>query len=720
MRAMEPELTPAMSSSRSSRGSRFRPDIQGLRAVAVALVLLDHAGIPGVSGGFVGVDVFFVISGFLISGHLFHVIRRSGRIDLVAFYAARARRILPAALVTIAVTAVASFLLVSPLRIEEILRDGIAAAVFAPNVLFAIKQTDYLAGTAPSPFQHLWSLGVEEQFYLIWPLLLLGLFLLLRRSHRGLMVGIAAVAVASFLASVLVTPQSPSLAFFSPHTRAWEFAVGALVAGAAPALARLPALLAPLLSWVGLGLILLCAMTYSAQTVFPGSAALLPVVGTAMVIGCGRRGLQGELPGAAAVLGLRPFQLVGALSYSLYLVHWPIIVLTHERLGLNEPLPVSLGILLIALSVPIAWCLHRFIETPFRAVGAERPRRRSLVWAAAGSLLLVCALLLGGVAAARLPLSASQTEAGGPPVESPSGTAFVPANMAPSLADAGDDAGSIYTNGCQQGLSGSEVLSCSFGDLRSSKTIALFGDSHAGRWFPAVEQSAKDLGFRLDTYTKSGCRSEDTVAAWDDSVNLSCSQWRNAVLGELTAAPPEVIILASHLGPRPVRAAAAQEQEWTEGLLAGFDRLPSSSRIVMLADSPEFASSPVLCLSTHLTEARACAMPRSAAFNPSIRAAQFAAAAEYGATVLDLSDYFCNDSSCPAVIGRTLVYSDEHHLTATFSRSLAPVLREKLAVALDGAGSSVGAVGRRGISERTEIDSLGARGRSILEDRHQF
>ncbi|KQQ94326.1 hypothetical protein ASF62_09390 [Leifsonia sp. Leaf325] len=655
----------------------FRADIQGLRAVAVVLVLLEHAGLPFTPGGFIGVDVFFVISGFLISGHLVESLRRTGRIDFGVFYAARARRILPAALVTILATAVSAFVLVSPLRLVEILQDAIASALSVPNLLFAVRETDYLAGTAPSPFQHFWSLGVEEQFYLVWPLLLLAVFVIARRSSRVLMAAIGIVTVASFVACVLTTTDAPSLAFFSAHTRAWEFGVGALIAGGAALLTRVPADVARALSWVGLAAILLAALTYSADLAYPGVAVLLPVLGAALVIGFG-----GGTGGAASLLARRPVQFVGAISYSLYLVHWPILVLVHEHLGLGEPLPLPVGLALVLVSLPVAWLLFRFVETPFRT-GRSSPRA-VLVVALAVIVAVVTSLSVGGAAAARLPLTSDRVEQQTPVSELPTGTTFVPANVVPTLAAAVEDTGVIYTDGCQQDKSSSAVVTCSFGAVDSPRTIALFGDSHAGRWFPALDRAAAALDYRLDTYTKSGCRSEETVAAWTSTDNPSCSLWRDDVVARLTADPPDVIVLANHLGPQPGRNAAVMRDDWTSGLSAVLDRLPTSSLVVMLADSPQFTSSPVLCLSSHLDDADGCSAPRSTALNPAIRDAQRAAAAQHDAVVIDLTDYLCNDSTCPAVIGQTLVYSDEHHLTATFSRTLAPALAQRLAPYLDG------------------------------------
>ncbi|WP_394769975.1 acyltransferase family protein [Lacisediminihabitans sp.] len=648
----------------------FRADIQGLRAVAVALVVLNHAGVPWLAGGYAGVDVFFVISGFLISGHLVSALRDNGRIDFARFYAARARRILPASLVVIVATTVAALLLLSPLRIATIVRDGIASALYLPNLLFATEKTDYLAGTTPSPFQHFWSLGIEEQFYLFWPLLLLALYLAARRSTGRLAIGISLVGALSFVACLLVANTSQPWAFFSLPTRAWELAAGALVACAAPALARVPPLTARLLAATGLATILASAVLFGAGTSYPGWATVAPVAGAALVLGFGRRVARG------GVLGARPLQFLGALSYSLYLVHWPMLAILHERLPAGEPLPLATGLLVSALAVPLAYCLFRFVETPMRGRSSIHHRRVVAVGAAASIALAVCLAGAGAAASTLLPLHSGRAAPATVLSALPVGTGFVPSGVSPTLAAAVDDTGKLYTDGCQQGLTGSAVIRCSFGDRGSSTVVALFGDSHAGRWFPALEAAATRLGIRLDTFTKSGCRSEDTDGLWDRTG--PCSTWRGAVVTALNAHPPDLIVLANHLGPRPDRDAARQQRDWEAGIDHAIERLPAGSRVLTLADSPQFATSPVLCLAENLNDTSGCAVSRAEAFNPAIAAAQRAVSARTGSGYLDLGDYFCDRTTCPPIIGSTLVYSDSHHLTATYSRALAPVLEREL------------------------------------------
>jgi peptidoglycan/LPS O-acetylase OafA/YrhL len=344
----------------------FRPDVQGLRAVAVALVVLYHASVPGISAGFIGVDVFFVISGFVITSLLAREYAASGRISLVQFYARRARRILPAASVVTVVTVVATyhFLGVYPGLLTA--TDGRWAALFSANVHFGQLGTSYLgAEQPPSPLQHMWSLGVEEQFYLVWPAIFL-LATVRATSARSVVIRLLSVLLVAILVSyawsIIETASSPAWAFFSPFTRACELALGALVAIGAPFIAKIPGRFAPWVGFVGLTGVIASAVVFTKTTPFPGSAAFIPTASTALIVIAG-----GIRPSSLAegILRVRPLQFLGSRSYSIYLWHWPLLIIAAEHAG-KPVLPFRESAVLVLVAIVIADLTYRLIENPIR------------------------------------------------------------------------------------------------------------------------------------------------------------------------------------------------------------------------------------------------------------------------------------------------------------------------------------------------------------------
>jgi peptidoglycan/LPS O-acetylase OafA/YrhL len=358
---------------RSVKTTTFRPDIEGMRAIAVGLVLLFHAYGRPFTGGYIGVDVFFVVSGFLITGLLLNEHTRSGRISISRFYARRVRRILPASTVLVVATVLATYLWLGFIAGNAAANDAKWTAVFAANFRFAVLGTDYLGSQLPpSPLQHMWSLGVEEQFYVVWPGLFLLLVLLIRGSHHRKVLAsvLLAIIAASFTWSIVQTSENQTWAYFSPFTRAWELGLGALVAVMTPTLAKLrPAWLPDVLAIAGLGGIILSALVLTTATRFPGSAVALPVLSTGLLIatGCAK---QRTLVGRA--LAIRPMQWLGARSYSLYLWHWPLLVIPAQYYVRDlSPLEATGW---LAVAIVAAALSYRFVENPIRRSSTLTPR----------------------------------------------------------------------------------------------------------------------------------------------------------------------------------------------------------------------------------------------------------------------------------------------------------------------------------------------------------
>ena len=656
------------------RGMRL--DVQGLRALAVAAVVLDHAGLPVAGGGYVGVDIFFVVSGFLITGQLVRRLGATGRVGFADFYARRARRILPASLTVLALTVGGALLFVPPTLRSQAMTDAAAVALYAPNYVFAARGTDYLADTTPSVFQHYWSLGVEEQFYLLWPALLGLAWLVLRHRRRAVAGVLGALAAASFVAGLVLTRTDQPWAFFALWPRAWELAAGGLLALAAPRVARLlRPWAARALGWAGLAGSLAACTLFSADTVFPGTAALLPVLATAAVIAAGEVPARGSV---ASLLGLRPFQFLGAISYSLYLVHWPLEQLPQAAVGYENPLPLVVKLALAGLAVPIAWALYRFLENPARhaAVLADARPRRSLLAALGGSGALAAASAAAIVLTANPTLHAGRAVAAQAPAAPVKSTPFVPENLKPSLAKASSDNPALYSDGCELDFSTSQPKPCSFGP-DGAPTVVLWGDSAAAQWAPGLQQAIESSGNRLVTQTKSGCASTLVTHVKDGEPYPSCDTWRKNVLAQLAAVPPAVIVLADYANEELPKG-ADPEQTWADGLADTISQLPAQSKVLLLADSPDFGTSPIGCLSQHVEDAAACARPAALALRSPGRVATFRIAGDTRADLIDLTPYFCADT-CPAIVGDTLVYRDSHHLTASYSSELAAPLTTKLA-----------------------------------------
>ncbi|NRQ36833.1 acyltransferase [Nonomuraea sp. NN258] len=620
-----------------------RGDIEGLRAVAVLFVLAFHAAVPGLGGGFVGVDVFFVISGFLITGLIVRDLE-ARTFSLADFYARRARRILPAAGIVLLVTAVAAWLLLPPLRVADVAADVFTAALYVVNWRFVAAQTDYLAADRdPSPLLHFWSLAVEEQFYLVWaPLLLVAAFL--ARRHVRKAVGLVAALVTAGSLALCLTWDGPAAYLASP-TRAWQFGVGALAALYVTRLGRLPQ---AVLGTAG-ALALAWSLTIS-ESGYPGWSALAPTLGTAAIIAF-------RSP-FTPLLSLPWMRAMGRLSFSWYLWHWPVLVLAEAVAG-TQSWPVKL-VLVLAAALP-AWLTLRLVENPvrFSAVVAALPRRGLAVGTAAMTVPLTASLLLGGATApGREAVTTAALATGNPAAEAPTVDAAAARSDYPP------------SNGCEVELTATTSPSCLFGTGKDR--IVLIGDSHAGQWFSMARRLAERRGWTLEVLTKPGCPLP-ALSVVDPRLGREyreCTAWREHALARLEReSPPRLVLLAS-------LSAYASAKEITKGwdtTLARLQRL--GAPLVYLRDTPL----PGIDVPTCLSGGERCDFPRSTGLRPDPLADQIAAGKRPGMWRLDVSELICpSGPACPAARDGVVLYRDDSHLTDTLVRRLAPRLERDL------------------------------------------
>ena len=686
----------------------FRPDIEGLRAVAVIAVVLYHAGIPGFGGGFIGVDVFFVISGFLITGLLWREVATTNTVALGRFYGARARRLLPAAATVGIATALVVAVVLPPLQARSVFLDGIACALYAGNYRFAMHGTDYLASDLPpSPFQHYWSLGVEEQFYLVWPVLIIGTAWLVHRLRAGAAaratpyaVVLVLVAAASLAAAVLWTRTSPSWAFFSLPTRAWELAAGGLVALSIHQWRRLPLLPATIVGWGGLALIVLTCTQLGPRTPSPGTAALLPVLGTALVIGAGP--VTGGL-GAGRVLCRPAMRAIGRVSYSWYLWHWPVLLLMPPLLGEPAGLPARLSA--TAVSGGLAVITLHLVENPGRfAAALRRSAKASLTVAAAASAAAACACMLllnvvpvpagHGAAAPRANIVAVPPTTIAPamsPEEAAVQHAFaqardavavsaglraVPSNLDPPLAKAPADKAAVFVNGCVRSWREIGQGECATGDIASPTTVALVGDSHAAMWNPAFQHLAEQRHWRLETLAKVTCPLQDLhiTSPYLGREYTECEQWRAQIVNRLKAEHPRLVVLDMSRRYGADFGFTSYDPAWIDTLGRTVAQLRSiGAAVLVLGPVPDPGSSVPTCLSGHVDDATACAPARPVAVDDGGISAERAATTAGGGHYADLTDLFCTADRCPVIVGNTLVFRDDNHVTTEYAQLLTPV-----------------------------------------------
>ncbi len=487
---------------------RFRPEIEALRALSILAVVLYHAGVPGFPGGFVGVDVFFVISGYLITRLLLGEVSETGSIDLVRFWSRRARRLLPNATITLLAVLVLGSALLPRYEQGTLAGDVASAALYVSNYRFASQAVDYFADAdTPSPVLHFWSLSVEEQFYIVWPLLLLAAWLIVRRRPVATAAAVlGAIWIASFAAALVLVGKNQPAAFFHTGPRCWQLATGGLLATLNLSQIEPTPRIRIVALWLGLAAIVASVTLFDDTLFYPGAWALLPTIGAAVVI-FATDFSPASLP-AGGLLRAPPLLWLGARSYSLYLWHWPVLVF----LELATPGGARLGARLcgVAFATALAAVMYAAVEDPIRrGRRLPAPPLASLAGGgvAIGSVVLACVLL----------------------AFAPIGAGTPTAELARRVEAARRDRPRVYADNCHVPFEAVEQPPCIYGAPGAPHRAVLLGDSHAAQWFPPLEAAAREAGWQLDAWTKSGCPAIE-AHIWNAARRThyeACDRWRS-------------------------------------------------------------------------------------------------------------------------------------------------------------------------------------------------
>lgn len=654
--------------TRTAAQRRFRPEIQGLRALACVLVVVYHVWLDRISGG---VDAFFVLTGFLLTGQLVRA-RARGRIEFAPLWGRVIKRLFPAALTVLLVTVAVSIVVLPQARWLQTIREVVAATFYVENWRLALDSTDYFARhDEASVVEHFWSLAVQGQCYLVLPLLVALLGTVAARWLRPALAALLAVIFAASLwFSVWLTAQDQPLAYFHSLARAWEFALGGLLALALDSTDALPRFLRVLLGWAGVVGLVSCGLVFQVGTVFPGYQALWPTVSAALVIAAGA---TGSPIGADRILSTRPLRYLGDLGYGLYLWHWPILVFYLVARGRTE-VGILGGAVVIATALALAAVTYHLIEKPVRdsAIGV---RTR---WGAYRFAVLAMApvLVAAGVwQVASDHLVRSRTLVAGGDVDHPGALArtdgFVyqganDANLVPSFIAAPEDW--AWIDNCEESPRGAGLLICTSTPTGPvTKRVVIVGDSHPTQFIAALLPVAEQRDWQLIVMSRGGC--PFSVDSEIDPNDTECRDWNSAAADEIVALHPDAVFTTAS---REVRIGLTETTP--NGFVAQWWKLAEANIPVLAArDNPRYDTSPSACVEENGPDAPQCATPRAELYSPDPPYNQRDDIPP-NVSFLDFSDYYCTPELCPPEIGNVLLYLDNNHLTASYLSTMAPIV----------------------------------------------
>lgn len=604
--------------------------IQGLRAVAAILVTVFHARL--VPGGFIGVDIFYVISGYLITGLILREIEKTGTLDLRSFYQRRIKRLLPTSVFVLFVTAIFAWILFPPITRDALGRDLFAAAAYISNYLFAWWQNDYQnLNATPSPFIHYWSLAVEEQFYMVWPLFIL---FLARYGKKAIFAGIAITTLLSLLFSIYLTQVAPIWAFYSLPTRAWELGFGALLLFLPETKRKIR-----ILPWLGFFGIALSSFNFNENTAFPGKNALVPVLATVFLMAS----IKYWPPLFNDLANSRLSQWLGAISYPLYLWHWPALVLPSSAMG--RPLRFYERFLCILLTIVLARYTSKYVEEPLRHKNLS-PRTIYKGAAYTTAVSLVAGVLISFTSSS---------------IITTKGEVSYQFDLVQVM-----EKPAVYGDGCHVNYGETKSGYCTYGDKESSSTIVLYGDSHAAQWFPTLEKMAKERGFKLVSLTKSACPAVDAKRPDQGAFKMvHCTKWRENSIKRIAEIQPLAVITSSFQYFTPANSSISRAQWWNEGqrkLLKGLRG--STNNLIYISDTPRPLRDIPNCLASRDSKVCDSTERSKVSVIP-------------GFDVINPNQWLCS-SYCPAIVEGTVAYRDASHISVDMALKLLPKLEAAL------------------------------------------
>lgn len=651
---------------------RYRTEIEGLRTIATLLIAIYHVWLGRVSGG---VDVFFVLSGFLITMSLISKIESTGNIHFGDYLLGLAKRLFPLALTVILFITGLSIFLLPRVQWDQTISHMFASTLFFENWRLSLDAVDYLAqDNVASPFQHFWSMSVQGQFYILWPCLIFAAYILAQKFlktpvRKTLLSVLLIVFILSLGYSIYITNVNQPWAYFDLLARFWEFSLGGIFAILLPYLS-LNKWLSTFIGWIGLLIVCFTGVIIPVSDLFPGYIALLPIGGAILLI------LSAESStrfGVDKILGAKLFLFLGRYTYGFYLWHWPLLIFYKAYMD-TSTVPIGHGILILLVTFILSYVSTKFIETPIRKINVRRSKSK---------LVFVLSLMLFSVLFVNISFNyfVEQEKAQKPleyNIQDYPGALALQQNiqatngveLIPSMVNVKTDIPSFYDDKKCFSNRGAVVTKCSFGVMDNPDyIIALVGGSHSGHWFPTLEILSEELNFQIDVYIRDGCRF--TNDDFGGQVTPECLSWNEKLMDVLIKDPPDLVFTTATLNKRDTVPI---------GYIGQWRRLEGIAQIFAVRDNPRMAEDIPTCLE-RVSDPAECSVPRDQGVSE-IVPWENTKGIPSNVTFADLTDTFCDESRCYGVIGNIIVYRDKHHITAEYAKTLAPALREPLADAL--------------------------------------